>query len=118
MISQKTFTLYNVEETGKVLSTASVTVAGWICSCLSSGLLNTLFIILMLLNHCYCCLTVIILMEAVTFAKENGIVMLTLVPHATHETQPLDTAVHEPLKSNWQSVHSVSPWQIYNEISI
>ena len=38
------------------------------------------------------------------FAKENGIIMFTLVPHMTHETQPLDTAVYGPLKSNWQSI--------------
>ena len=43
-------------------------------------------------------------LEAVTFAKENGIVMFTLVPHMTHKTQPLDTVVYGLLKSNWQSV--------------
>ena len=30
--------------------------------------------------------------------------MFTLGPHTTHETQPLDTAVYGPLKSNWKSV--------------
>jgi len=43
-------------------------------------------------------------LEAVTFTKQNGITMFTLVPHMTHETQPLDTAVYGPLKSNWQSI--------------
>ena len=39
-------------------------------------------------------------LEVVTFAKENGIIMFTLVPHTTHETQTLHTAVYGPLKSN------------------
>ena len=43
-------------------------------------------------------------LEAVTFAKENDVIMFTLVPHTTHEMQPLDTAVYGPLKANWQDV--------------
>ena len=43
-------------------------------------------------------------LEAVTFVKENGIIMFTLVPHTTHMIQPLDTAVYGPLKTNWQDV--------------
>jgi len=43
-------------------------------------------------------------LEAVTFAKENGIIMFTLVPHTTHKMQPLDTAVYGPMKTNWQGV--------------
>ena len=43
-------------------------------------------------------------LEAVTMAKENGVILFTLVPHTTHEMQPLDTAVYAPLKTNWQDV--------------
>jgi len=43
-------------------------------------------------------------LEVVTFAKENYIIMFTLVPHTTHEMQPLDTAVYGLLKANWQDV--------------
>ena len=43
-------------------------------------------------------------LEAVTMAKENGVILFTLVPHMTHEMQPLDTAVYAPLKTNWQDV--------------
>ena len=37
-------------------------------------------------------------LEAITLARENGIIIFTLVPHTTHELQPLDTAVFGPLK--------------------
>ena len=40
-------------------------------------------------------------LEAITLARENGIIIFTLVPHTTHELQPLDTAVFGPLKKNW-----------------
>ena len=42
--------------------------------------------------------------EAVTMAKNNGVILFTLVPHTTHEMQPLDTAVYAPLKAHWQDV--------------
>ena len=29
-------------------------------------------------------------------------IVFTLVPHTTHEMQPLDTAVYGPLKTHWQ----------------
>ena len=41
-------------------------------------------------------------LEAVTMAKENGFILFTLVPHTTHEMQPLDTAVYAPLQTHWQ----------------
>ena len=41
-------------------------------------------------------------LEAVMMAKENGVIPFTLVPHTTHEMQPLDTAVYAPLKTHWQ----------------
>ena len=36
--------------------------------------------------------------EAISLARENGVIIFTLVPHTTHELQPLDTAVFGPLK--------------------
>ncbi|XP_032790742.2 uncharacterized protein LOC116927786 [Daphnia magna] len=36
--------------------------------------------------------------QAVTFAKENGIVMLTLPPHCSHVLQPLDVTLFGPFK--------------------
>ena len=43
-------------------------------------------------------------LEAVKFASKNEIILFTLVPHTTHEMQPLDTAVFGPLKTSWQDV--------------
>ena len=43
-------------------------------------------------------------LEAVDLAKKNDVILFTLVPHATHEMQLLDTAVYAPLKTNWQDV--------------
>ena len=40
--------------------------------------------------------------EAVRLAKEKDVILFTLVPHTTHEMQPLDTAVFGPLKLHWQ----------------
>ena len=39
--------------------------------------------------------------EAISLARENGVILFTLVPHTTRELQPLDTAVFRPLKKNW-----------------
>jgi len=44
-------------------------------------------------------------LEAVTLAKENAVILFTLVPHMTLQMQPLDTAVYGPLKTNWQDVY-------------
>ena len=38
------------------------------------------------------------------FAKEHGIVMFCLLPHTTHEAQPLDCGVFGPLKAHWRAV--------------
>ena len=40
-------------------------------------------------------------LEAITLARQNEVIIFTLVPHTTHEMQPLDTAVFGPLKNNW-----------------
>ena len=37
-------------------------------------------------------------------ARNNGVIFFTLVPHTTHEMQPLDTVVYAPLKAHWQDV--------------
>jgi len=37
--------------------------------------------------------------DVVQFAKGNGILMLCLPPHATHEVVPLDCLVFSPLKT-------------------
>ena len=39
-------------------------------------------------------------LEAITLARQNEVIVFTLVPHTTHEMQPLDTAVFGPLKNN------------------
>lgn len=40
--------------------------------------------------------------EAIRHAKDSDVIMFTLVPHTTHEMQPLDTAVFGPLKVHWR----------------
>ena len=37
-------------------------------------------------------------LEAVEFARENGIIILTLYPHTSHKMQPLDVSVYGPFK--------------------
>ena len=32
-------------------------------------------------------------LEALRLTKESGVILFTLVPHTTHEMQPLDTAI-------------------------
>ena len=41
-------------------------------------------------------------LDAVTMARENEVIIFTLVPHTMHEMQPLDTTVFGPLKRSWQ----------------
>lgn len=36
--------------------------------------------------------------QVITFAKENGIIILTLPPHCSHVLQPLDVTVFGPFK--------------------
>ena len=42
--------------------------------------------------------------DVIHLARKNGIIILCLPPHATHEAQPLDCAVFSPLKAQWQKV--------------
>ncbi|XP_067929421.1 uncharacterized protein [Watersipora subatra] len=53
-----------------------------------------------------------ITVESVTFAKENGISLLTFPPHCSHKLQPLDRSIYGPLKrqyntacNNWMVNH-------------
>ncbi|KAJ8910823.1 hypothetical protein NQ315_004683, partial [Exocentrus adspersus] len=41
-------------------------------------------------------------LEAVIYAKENGIVMVTFPPHCTHQLQPLDVSVMGPFKAKYK----------------
>ena len=80
---------------------------GWVDIELFKGWFNNHFLrhavasrpILLLLDghssHCYN-------PETIREAKKNDVILFTLVPHTTHETQPLDTAVFSPLKAHWK----------------
>ena len=41
--------------------------------------------------------------EAIHIAKENNVILFTLIPHTTHEMQPMDTSVFGPLKAHWKN---------------
>jgi len=41
--------------------------------------------------------------ETIKFAHDNGVVMMCLPPHTTHESQPLDASIFKPLKQNWNA---------------
>lgn len=60
-------------------------------------------------------------MEAIAFARENGIVMVTLPPHTSHKLQPLDRTCFGPLKKNyyteldiWHRNNPNQTFSIYN----
>ena len=40
--------------------------------------------------------------DVIRLAKEHNVIIFTLVPHTTHEMQPLDTCVYAPLKAHWR----------------
>lgn len=46
------------------------------------------------------------------FAKQNGIIMVTLPPHTSAKLQPLDKTVYKSLKSNYNS--ACNDWMICN----
>lgn len=59
-------------------------------------------------------------LEVITFAKENGIILLTIPPHTSHKLQPLDRTVYGPLKTfynnacdNWMLSHPGKTLTIY-----
>lgn len=60
-------------------------------------------------------------LEAVTFAKSNHIHLLTLPPHSSHKTQPLDRCIFRPLKAyydaavdSWDVSHPGETFSVYN----
>lgn len=50
--------------------------------------------------------------EAITFAKTHGIILLTFPPHCFHRLHPLDVGVYEPFKSAIKIV--VNDWMRNN----
>ncbi|XP_019857802.1 PREDICTED: uncharacterized protein LOC109586066 [Amphimedon queenslandica] len=42
--------------------------------------------------------------DVIRLAKQNDVIIITLVPHTTHEMQPLDTSVFALLKGHWRDV--------------
>ena len=50
--------------------------------------------------------------EAITFAKENGIVLLTIPPHTSNKLQPLDLTVFGPFKTFVSQ--GINDWMISN----
>lgn len=58
--------------------------------------------------------------ESLELAKSNGITILTLPPHSSHKTQPLDVGVFKPFKcfynatmDSWMMSHPGQPVTIY-----
>ena len=81
---------------------------GWITSELFEGWLFEHF-----LEHAVSCRPLLLLLdrhsthyqpEVIRLARQNGVIMLCLPPHTTHETQPLDCGVFAPLKAHWTTV--------------
>lgn len=63
--------------------------------------------------------------ESISFAKENGIVILSFPPHCSHRLQPLDVSVYGPFKSalkisfnNHMASHPGKPITIYDIASL
>ncbi|EFX78509.1 hypothetical protein DAPPUDRAFT_320484 [Daphnia pulex] len=50
--------------------------------------------------------------DAVKFAKENGIILLTFPPHCSHTLQPLDVCVYSPFKRALGASHN--DWLQFN----
>ncbi|KAE8743266.1 hypothetical protein FOCC_FOCC011146 [Frankliniella occidentalis] len=46
-------------------------------------------------------------LEAIEYARENGITILTLVPHTTHRTQPLEVSIMGPFKRAYENAMSI-----------
>ena len=64
--------------------------------------------ILILDNHILHCS-----LEAIMYARENFIVLLTLPPHSSHKMQPLDRCFFFPLKSAFSV--ECDKWMISNQ---
>ena len=59
--------------------------------------------------------------EALDLCKANGVTLLTIPPHCSHEMQPLDVSVYGPLKkfyndacTSWMHSNAAIPMTIYN----
>jgi len=59
--------------------------------------------------------------DAVNFASDNGIILLTVWPHTTHKMQPLDVSVYGPFKhfynnalDSWMRNHPGERFTIYH----
>ena len=98
-------TLGLAAESGWMNSEIFVNVLQHFAKCTGSSKENPT---LLLLDNCESHIT----LKAVEYAKEHGIVILTLVPHTTHRTQPLDVSVMGPFKrgyeaamANWKRAH-------------
>lgn len=50
--------------------------------------------------------------DALDYAKDNGIVMLTIPPHCSHKVQPLDCTVFGPFKKYYSS--AIKSWLVDN----
>ena len=51
-------------------------------------------------------------LEAIEFAKANGIILLTFPPHTSHRLQPLDKTVYGPLKQSYNN--ECAKWMLNN----
>ena len=51
-------------------------------------------------------------LQAVTYAKDNGITMVTFPPHCTHKLQPCDTTFFSSLKSSYNE--AADNWMVSN----
>ena len=51
-------------------------------------------------------------LEAVELCRENGVVLICLPPHSTHQMQPLDKTVYGPLKTSYNT--ECDRWMLTN----
>ncbi|KAI5707329.1 hypothetical protein M8J77_000295 [Diaphorina citri] len=53
-----------------------------------------------------------LLMNAIDLAKDNGVQILTLLPHTSNKLQPLDVALYKPLETYYET--NVASWMNHN----
>jgi hypothetical protein len=51
-------------------------------------------------------------LEAIDFARQHNITLITLPPHTSHKMQPLDVTFFGPLKTNYN--HELNKWMVNN----
>lgn len=49
-------------------------------------------------------------LEAIDFCRENGIILMSIPPHTSHRTQPLDRTVYGPLKTFYNQ--EIDKWMV------